>query len=139
MARSSSSTRSAASLLLALVASAALLVAAQAAGEGVPRPVAAGRGVKPYKNGAAYAKPGGYEPKPGGYQPKPGGYKPKPGGYEPKPGYVHKPCVGATIDPYGGEVTPTTCGTKKDKCCEGWLCKTEKPLVVGYEVSKTPA
>ena len=101
MARSSSSTRSGASLLIALFASAALLAAAQATG--VPRPPdVAGRG---FQNGHG---DGG-----------------------------HKTCIGATIDPYDGEVTPTTCGTHKDKCCEGWLCKTDKYLSVGYdEVSK---
>ena len=108
MARSS-----AAPLLLALVASAALVAIAQAADTtAVPRPTddTEGRGYRSKK----------------GYT----GYK---GGY--KHDY-YKPCAGAEIDGYTGEVTSQTCGGKKNTCCEGWLCKTDKKLSVLYPVSE---
>jgi len=117
MARSS-----AAPLLLALVASAALVAIAQAADTtAVPRPTTdtEGRGYRGGKGGK------------GGYK---GGHK----GGKPSHDYKHdyKPCAGAEIDSYTGEVTSQQCGGKYNSCCEGWLCKTDKKLSVKYPYEK---
>lgn len=102
-----SSTNTPASMLLALVASAALLAAAQASSvASVPRPTTTATTSSSGRGGSGR-------------------------GYHSD---RYKTCVGAEIDYYGGHVTSSTCGGKYDQCCEGWLCKTDKPLAVEYPV-----